>query len=229
MTSAIAVIAAVRQRVDLLQRMLTSLVATVQRPEQVEIILRCDDDDAVMLEYMRELSQTRQMRGVARHRWIVGPRLSGYAALPAFANEAARLAHANLVLVVNDDAEFVTPGWDRLLVDRAAQYPDGMFVMGVETENAKNFIFPCVSRRLIETLGGVFDERLIYPDIWLRDVCEFFGRAVRVPDVTIAHRWQGPSPDQAGALSVTITPAYQQLYASCVADGRSKLRAQLPW
>lgn len=217
MSAKVAVVAAVRERVDLVRQMLASLHATADDPTQIEIILRCDVDDAAMITALCDLEC----------QFIVGPRAKGYASLPAFANECARLAQADLVLVVNDDAEFQTPGWDTKLLRAAAEYPDGLFVFGVETANAQNFIFPCVSRRLMQTLGGVFDERLIYPDIWLRDVLYPFGRAIRLNDVVIAHHWQGPSADQERAVLEARTPAYQAFYAQCVDEGRAKVLAAL--
>jgi hypothetical protein len=214
----ISVVAAVRGRIDLLSTMLESLRATAEHPDRVEVILRCDFDDTAMVAYLG---------GLARHRFIVGPRLSGYAALPAFANEAARLSTGDLILVVNDDAEFVTWGWDTKLVEAAAAYPDGLFVFGVETANAQNFVFPCVSRRFIDTMGEVFDERMVYADIWLRDVLYPFGRAIRLSDVVIAHHWEGQSADQQHAVRDFATASYQALYAQCVADGRAKIQAAL--
>ena len=215
----ISVVAAVRGRIELLRTMLESLDATASDPERVEVILRCDFDDTEMVRFLC---------GIGRHdRFIVGPRLSGYSALPAFANEAARLAHADLVLVVNDDVEFLTPGWDNALVEIAAQYPDGLFVIAVETENAKNFVFPCVSRKQIDLFGGVFDERIVYPDIWLRDVLSPFGRAIRAYDVKVAHRWQGRSRDQELALAIVQTAEHQALYARCVEEGRAKIATVL--
>ena len=219
MTPHISVVAAVRERVSLLRRMIESLEETATDPQNVELVVRCDNDDPDMIRFLCGLGR--------QDRFIVGPRLSGYAALPAFANEAARLSRADLVLVVNDDAEFMTQGWDSKLVAHAEKYPDGIFVFGVETANAKNFVFPCVSRKQIDLFGGVFEESLVYPDIWLRDVLSPFGRAIRIPDVSISHNWQGMSADQRRAAHVAHSPEHQHRYARCVEEGRAKVAAAL--
>jgi hypothetical protein len=213
-TPRISVVSAVRGRVQLLRTMLDSLVQTAADPGRVDVVLRCDFDDAEMIGCLSDL---------AGPRFIVGPRVDGYASLPAFANEAARLSCADLVLVVNDDAEFQTPGWDTKLVEVAAQYPDGLFVLGVDTLNAGNFVFPCVSRKHIELFGGVFDTRVVYADIWSRDVYAPFGLAIRVPDVRIDHRWQGMSADQRRVVATIDHDAYVQ----AVEDGRAKVRSVL--
>ncbi len=217
MTPSISVVAAVRERTDILERMLDSAVETAAQPDAVEIVLRCDFDDSRMIDYL-----TR-----ACHRFIVGPRESGYVSLPGFANEAARLSRADLVIVVNDDAEFMTPGWDEKLVAHASRYPDGLFVFGIETNNAKNFVFPCVSRRHVELFDGVFDPRVIYADIWTRDVYQPFDRAVRVHDVEVAHHWQGRSDDQERALAVTQSAEHRAVYVRCVEEGRLKIATML--
>jgi len=216
MTPRISVVAPVRARVTLVEQMLQSVWTTAAEPERVEVVLRCDDDDMAMLSYLVGRWPGEYAPPVV----IIGPQRKGYASLSAFINEAAHRSRGELVIVVNDDAEFQTKGWDILLAERAASIPDGLFNFGIETANAGNFIFPCVSRKLINLLGFVFDERLVYPDIWLRDVLMPFGRAIRVPEVVVAHHWQGMSPDQQHAVAEVQTYAYQSLYFQCVDDGR---------
>jgi len=216
----VSILAPCRGRPELVKRMADSARATAGDPGGIEIVLRVDVDDEVMLHWMRA--------EVWHEPAVIGPHRSGYASLPSFINEAARLATADLLIVVNDDAEFLTQKWDDKIVAAALRFPDGLFNFGIETANADNFIFPCVSRTLIDALGCVYDERLIYPDIWLRDVLMPFGRAVRLRDVAVAHHWQGQTPDQAQAATTVHTMEYARLYAQCVEEGRAKVRAVLP-
>lgn len=217
----ISVLVPTRKRVPLLRSMMQSLLMTASESgNQVEVIARLDFDDDETLEYLRDW------------RWgpfIVGPRYDGYATLAMFINEAARLSTANLLIVVNDDVEFKTKDWDVKLVEAAMQFPDGIFNLGVDTVlNNENFVFPCVSRRVVDLLGCFFDPRLVYPDIWLRDVMMLFGRAARVPEVVIEHAWAGQSEDQVQAgRKVHGNAAYAALYAQCVEEGREKVRCAL--
>jgi len=212
----ISVVAPVRARIALVDQMLDSVWTMAADPDRVEVVLRCDDDDAAMITHLTSRTPDSWRTPVL----VIGPHRTGYATLPAFINEAAHRSRGDLVIVVNDDAEFQTKGWDILLAERAASIPDGLFNFGIETANAGNFIFPCVSRTLINLLGFVFDERLVYPDIWLRDVLMPFGRAIRVPEVVVAHHWQGMSPDQQQAVAEVQSYAYQSLYFQCVDEGR---------
>jgi len=199
--------------------MILSAMATADDQEHVEIIPRVDFDDDESIAYLRMSPFPAP--------FIVGPRYRGYATLGMFINEAARMSRGALVFVVNDDVEFRTQGWDTKLQAVAAQYADGVFNLGVEVENAENFIFPCVSRRLVHVLDGVFDERLIYPDIGLRDVLRAFDRAIRVPDVVLRHNWMGMTEDQQRVVGETQSPAYQELYGLCVREGVNKINAYL--
>jgi hypothetical protein len=226
-TPRISVIAPTRTRTSVLDRMLQTLVTTAAHPDTVEVVLRCDWDDDESLSYVRACQATGWLQHTYRHgaSHILGSRLHGYATVPVFVNEAARLSHADLVFVVNDDVEFRSPGWDGALVDAAAAYPDGLFDLAAGC--VTQFAFPCVSRRQITLLGGVFDERLVYPDLWLRDVLMPFGRAMQLPQVRLSHNWVGQSADQQRACELTRSQDYAALYAQCVQEGRTRIREEL--
>ncbi len=194
-------------------------------PSQVEVVLRIDWDDQETQAYVQHHQVTGWAAMLGAFVAVSGSRLDGYATVPTFINEAADVAMGDLLIVVNDDVAFETQGWERLLVAAAAEYPDGLFDLGVDTVmNNKNFVFPCQSRRQIETLGFFYDARLVYPDIWLRDVLSPFGRAVRADHVRIRHEWVGQTEDQQrAAAKVHGNAAYGRLYAQCVDEGRKKI------
>jgi len=229
MTPTISVLVPTRQRTHLLDHMLTSLVITAADPGSVEVVFRIDEDDIESRTYLTSPDLIGWLTMIGHVYIVVGPRLNGYATLPILINEAARAATANLLIVINDDVEFKSSGWDRRLCEEARTYPDGIFNLGVNTVlNNPNFVFPCQSRRQIEALGWFYDPRLVYPDIWLRDVLMPFGRAVRVEDVIIEHQWAGQTEDQERAVQQIVSrPDYWPLYAQCVHEGRQKIAAVL--
>lgn len=213
----ISVLVPTRRRTHLFTQMLKSLRETAADALSVEVIARIDFDDPESAEYLRKA-------GVLT---IVGPH-GGYESHPRMFNECARLASADLLLGLNDDVIFGTPGWDTRLVEEAAKYPDGIFNIGVDSVmNPDHFVFPFVSRTLINLFGCLFHEQLIYPDIWLRDVLMPFGRAIRIYDVTIIHRWVGLSSDQQQVMGKAHTPEYHVLYNACVQEGRDKVQKWL--
>lgn len=224
MKPCISVLVPTRGRVALLQRMLATLAATAADMATVEVVFRVDDDDPETLAFLCH----DWLRQHLRSRVVIGPRLNGYATLPSLINDCARLAASDLLIVINDDVVFRTSGWDTRLVEEAAKYPDGIFVLGVDTVmNNANWVFPCQSKTQAERLGGFFDERLLYPDIWLRDVMQPLGRLIRVNDVVIEHQWVGMTEDQQRAIGIVHQAGYGELYDRCVEEGRQKLRAAL--
>lgn len=225
MTPRISVLVPTRQRTGLLDKMLRSLCLTADHPESVEVVFRVDYDDTETLAYLQNREVIAWFSMLGDTPYVVGSRRNGYATLPTMINDAARVARADLLIVINDDAEFKSQGWDRRLCEEAAKYPDGLFNFGVDTVmNNPNFVFPCQSRRQVELLGCFFDERLVYTDIWLRDVLGGVGRLIRVNDVVIEHQWAGMSEDQVHAVhSIVNTLEYSALYNRCVEEGRQKL------
>ena len=184
----ISVLVATRKRVGFLEKMLASFAATVTNPEQVEMVFRCDSDDEKTIDYLC----------TTPHKIIIGPRKEGYKTLPAFYNEMARLATGELLMCCNDDVLFQTLNWPALILEEAAKYPDGIFNLGVNVGlNDENFPFSIVSQKLVDILGFINDERLLFSDMFLLDVTKYFNRAIRVPAVTIFHDWAGhPGTDE---------------------------------
>lgn len=215
----ISVLVPTRGRVELLHFMLSTLYASVSDPTNVEVVARIDHDDTPTITYLEMVSRVKCVRG---------PRI-GYAMNARMVNECLSEATGDLLFVANDDLEFQTTDWDLRLEEAAAKYPDGIFDLGVDTVlNNENFCFPCISRRVVNIFGYFFDERLLYPDIWLRDVMAPFGRAMHVPEVVIKHNWLGQSEDQVRAgQRVHGSLSYTALYELCVAEGREKIRAVL--
>lgn len=182
----ISVLVPTRMRVAQLRAMLESYHATVQTPESSELVFRIDEDDLASLEL---LNQTR---------WTVvtGPRLQGYRSLPAFFDEMRKVASGDVLMCGNDDMVFRTPGWPEIVLAEANKYPDGLFNFGCATLNAGHFPFSIISKHVADLMGYIHDGRLIWGDLFLRDVLAAFGRAIPLPEVQIDHQWMGHTPDQ---------------------------------
>lgn len=210
----ISVLVPTRDRIAVLQTMLVSLYAKVSDADNVEVIARVDDDDQNTLDYLRRWPWVR----------LICKSRVGYAKNAQMVNECATESTGDLLLVANDDLIFETQDWDLKLATAAAAYPDGIFDLCADTVlNNENCCFPCISRRVYELLGHFFDARLLYPDIWLRDVMIPFGRVVRVPEVVIRHNWMGQTEDQQRAVSAVQNTNYEALYARCVEEARNKI------
>lgn len=224
----ISVLVATRKRIAFLMRMLESFAATVENQEEVEMLFRCDSDDHETIDYLC----------TTPHKIIIGPRKEGYKTLPAFYNEMARVAAGDVLMCCNDDVLFQTPNWPGLILKEANKYPDGIFNLGVNVGlNDANFPFSIVSRKMVDILGFINDERLLFSDMFLLDVARHFNRAIRIPTVTIFHDWAGhPGTDttrlEANRHEFTMvfadtqgnwSDSYQTLHNMAVAESVDKI------
>jgi hypothetical protein len=116
--------------------------------------------------------------------------------MPVFFNEMAAVAHGDVLMCGNDDMVFKTVGWPALILEVANHYPDGLFDLGVRTHNEEHYPFATVSRRVVEHLGFLWDPRIFWGDIYLRDVMGYFGRTIMIPTVEVEHDWAGWKPDR---------------------------------
>lgn len=213
----ISVLVPTRGRIGRLETMIGSFERTI-RVRSSEIVFRIDDDDQETSQYL------------ARWRWpvVVGPRYDGYRSTPRYLDEAYAYAHGDVLMVGNDDMIFKTTGWDLTVLEAANQYPDGLFDLGVQTLNTDHFPFSIISRTVVEILGFIYDPRIFWGDIFLRDVMDAFGRAVKLPTVHVEHDWAGYKPDSvfaaAEALKTTIgTSTYWEMHREVVKEAVAKL------
>lgn len=184
MFTRISVLIPTRKRVDRLQKMLRSYMETTQDAEWAsELIFRVDEDDQETKDFL------------LGHNVLVGPRHKGYESLPLFFNEMIGMAKGDVLLCGNDDMVFKTKHWAPAILDAANEFPDGVFDFGVTTHNETHYPFSIVSAKAVKKLGFIFDPRIFWGDIYLRDVMAHFGRAKMLHHIEIDHEWAGHSPD----------------------------------
>jgi len=221
----ISVLVPTRKRVDRLKKMIASFDRTTSG--RAELIFRIDHDDCETREYLQEVPW-RLKGGVFR-----GNRLDGYKSTPQFLKDMLPLANGDVLMVGNDDMIFETEAWDKLILRAANNFPDGLFNLGVETLNTPHYPFSIVSRKVVDLLGFMYDPRIFWGDIYLRDIMAHFGRTVLLPEVRILHDWAGLGiPDatfqEANHLKMSIgTPTYWETHRQVVSEAISKLQAAI--
>lgn len=181
-----------RGRLERLKTFLASWDATVTDADSAELVFRVDSDDKETLSFLLDRAEASQ----ALNRIHVGPRLNGYRSIPQFLEDMRQIATGDVFMLGNDDMVLVTPDWPAKLLAVANQYPDGIFVLGCDVQNAKNFVFPIVSRLAVDAMGHIMDPRLYWGDVYLRDVFAAFDRAIRFHDMQVDHQWAGREKDQ---------------------------------
>lgn len=217
MFTKISVLVPTRHRIDRLRTMIDSYHATEDNEETSELVFRVDDDDYETISYL------------CGGNLVVGPRLHGYDSMPQFFNEMLEMASGDVLMCGNDDMIFRTIGWSKLILQAANAYPDGIFNFGVTTHNETHYPFSIISRKATECLGFLWDPRIFWGDIFLRDTMAALGRTFMLPDVQIDHDWAGNRPDQvfneADKDIVRRNPTYwQDVHTVAVNYAVNKLR-----
>lgn len=184
MFTRVSVLIPTRHRIERLETLLSSYRHTAS-PDDSELVFRVDDDDLDTQNFL-----------CSAHNVVIGPRGKGYADMPKFFNELAAAASGDVLMCGNDDMVFQTVDWAERILEVANGYPDGLFDIGVSTMNQDNFPFSIVSKRAVEKMGFLWDPRIFWGDIFLRDVMAWYGRALLLPGVRVDHDWAGFKPDK---------------------------------
>lgn len=211
-----------RERPDLLQKCLNSFF-NMTNYGHAELILRIDDDDPVTLNVIQQYQHDYPSQMI---KVIIGPRKDGYGSLGDFFNESAVHAHGRILVSLNDDAIFKTSGWAERLYEVSLDYPDHIFDLGVETViNPDAYPWCIVHRSWFERLGYWHHPKLLYGDVFIRDVVKEFDRAISVRDVIIEHEWASHRRQQATEVECrVVNESYWSLHRHCVQDTVNKLR-----
>ena len=157
-----AVLIPSRARPDRLHKTMQSIFASVKDVNNIEVILRFDDDDSdtiLRLEEFQQYPETTVM---------IGPRKTGWASLNLFYEEMAAVAKSKWIWIMNDDAVFEGNDWD----EKLAQVPTEGYLVQPEIyqlgrsryQNAHGGAFPCMPnlcwKKWIEIIPDPIDTKI---------------------------------------------------------------------
>jgi glycosyltransferase involved in cell wall biosynthesis len=180
----VSVLIPTRHRIERLRTLLESYARTTLGAEACsELVFRVDDDDDATQAFL------------SGHRMFVGPRHQGYKSMTTFFNDMLSVASGDVLMCGNDDMVFRSTHWALAILGAADKYPDGLFNFGVSTFNETHYPFSTVSRKAVDALGHIWDPRIYWGDIYLRDVMGTLERCFMLPHVQIDHDWMGFHPD----------------------------------
>ena len=178
-----------------------------------ELIFRTDSDDPETTTYV-------ESRG---YKVLEGLPL-GYRWLCTMYTEMATVATGSLLMCGNDDVVFLTKGWDKMFLDAAQQYPDGIFELDGDASSAwPIWPFTVTTRKVFDTLGFIYDPRVLWGDRWLHEVMTMLGRHIMVPAIKVHHDWEGQPHVQACAVYTHGEAAYHAGHAQASVEALAKL------
>ncbi len=162
---------ATRGRPELLKKTLERTMPNIQHPGTRMVVLADLDDEQMDGFAFDGVSISRGVRPDS-----VGEKF----------NRVLQIARADVYMVMVDYVAYVTPGFDRKILEAASVFPDRI---GVVYNHMANLSFPfmnAVTDGYVEKTGGIYPEHFPYwfVDHWLDDIARMIGR-VAFADVQV--------------------------------------------
>lgn len=174
-----------RKRPHYLERLFKSIVATADNINEIEACLYIDNDDNETINKLDELSKIMNVYD------IIGPRIR----LSQTWNECYDGSDwdSEIIWHGNDDCEFVTKGWDTLVIKAFDQYNDKIVFVGGRNSwtphDGDLFTHGWLHKNWINTLGYTTPDYFSsdFCDLWLTEVAKKIGRFHYIPELLIPH------------------------------------------
>jgi len=141
--------------------MVTSAIKTAGC--NLEIMLYLNNDDPLLEEY-KQLFDPSQ--------YTIGPNQSTSYSW----NLMAEKAKHDILFLVGDDCEFITPNWSFLVLDAFDQYPDKLVCVYPRAPSVSKYKSPhfCLHKNWINTLGYFLPPHFYhwYVDTWILEIAQ---------------------------------------------------------
>lgn len=162
-----------RGRLKSLADSIWSARRTATDESRIKAVVVADPDDMETVSVACDL----------RVRCMVAPQRFGYAGLHEYYNLAASAAEPGWLMVWNDDASMLTPGWDEVV---ASQPPGVLWPEHNDRNHDHCNLFPIWPSTWSAATGRVAAD--IHVDSWLQEIGQALGRQWRVPLQVWHHR-----------------------------------------
>lgn len=176
--------------------MMKTMLETCSKPEEIEILIAMDEDDEETVDYVRNKDF-----GIEKYLQVT-KRSTHFT--KDYINPLARKAKGRWLITINDDCDFQTKGWDKIIHyemnEKSDEYKDDVIIGLIrdeiprygENERFPHFSsFPVVGKEFVTALGYLQDERCYVwgADHVLADVFRMWNknRMVSLTHVTIGH------------------------------------------
>ncbi len=176
----ISIILPTRRRPEQFHRMYESAMSLAAQPDAIEVSVYCDDDDEASAAHFAQA-------GYPNVAVTTGPR----ELLSTLWNKAYEAASGPIYMHAGDDIVFRTEGWDELVRNAFAQFPDRIaFVYGRDgIQNQGLGTHGFIHQNWIRAVGYFLPPYFAsdYNDTWLNDVSEAIGRRVYLEELYTEH------------------------------------------
>lgn len=179
MPERISILTPTRGRPEGMIRLYDSAMSTARHASMVEFLFYIDKDDSP--------DTFSALQGMANTRALVGPRKK----ICLCWNDLFFLSDGDLLMMGNDDSEFVSEDWDDALVAALEGVEDRVALLygkdGINDEALATH--PVVTREWVDAIGYFCPPFMSFMnDTWLDEIARAVGRGVYVPEFVINHR-----------------------------------------
>lgn len=172
-----------RKRPKLVDRLFHSIATCTYRCDKIEVIVYVDDDDVASHAVNSTYFSVKVIKGPCRT-------MGGYNTC------CYEASSGDIIILVNDDMEIRTPGWDDRVRQMHAEFEDEIY-LGYANDlfkKSKFCTFPIMSRRTCELLGQPYpiEYNRFFIDVHLFDIfkrlqCAGVGRIRYHADIIFEH------------------------------------------
>lgn len=158
-----------RGRPERAKSFIESVLATADKPEDVEFILRIDEDDSSYDDWLN----------IPQAHIFKGPRIN---LSQCYLWEEAL---GDILIMSGDDVRFHTKGWDTKVKESFDKYPDKILLVYGDDGNSENPThgsLPFIHRNWIKAIGRFLPPYFSgdFTDTWLNEIADALGRKVKV-------------------------------------------------
>ena len=160
MNNKISLLLPTRGRPLLLKRLFQSIIEHTAERDDLEIILYLDEDDY-------------KSHGIEYPGLHIIKNIGPHSTMGAYNTKCFERSSGDIIMLMNDDLVFLTPGWDNIIKAFALTIPDDIFLAYPDDmEGAKNSTFPILSRKACEILSRPYpiEYESLYIDTHIFDI-----------------------------------------------------------
>lgn len=178
----VSILLPTKNRVNLVERSITSLLENSTEPGQIEIVVAYDNDDTVSHTYFQSQQWKKLIDKFGASAKTCCCPAWGYSGLHHYYTTMAKQAQGQWFMIWNDDAVMLTTGWDQHISNNK----DFVGMLHMTTENFKPSLtlFPLIPLVWLDLFGEISQHQL--NDSWVQDICHEADAVLEIP-VTVFH------------------------------------------
>jgi hypothetical protein len=153
----ISILLPTRERFENCSQTIISFFENVRNPDNIEFIIRCDNDDLLFLEKLHLLPYFNRLK------IIIGDRERGYIDLHLFYNEMLKISTGKYVMPINDDLICKTKYFDDIILSKPIE--DIKIYIGKNNNHYQGWYFPIINKKILDEIGYL--SRCVFYDGYL--------------------------------------------------------------